>query len=55
MTTQRSTPHRDLHVNYLAKVNSLISADREDLVNEIIAEYAELIQDDGRQDSRTAA
>jgi len=54
MKTQWSI-HGDIHDRYVAKVNALISDDREDLVGEIIAEYIELTEARARQEGRSAA
>jgi hypothetical protein len=54
MKTQCSSSG-DIRDRYVAKVNALISDDREDLVGEIIAEYIELTEAGARQDCRSAA
>jgi hypothetical protein len=55
MDTRHPTPQYDTHARYLAKVNALISEDREDLVGEIVAEYAQLTEDEPSQNGPAAA
>jgi hypothetical protein len=57
MSRQHSTRPlvNDIRDLYVAKVNALISDDREDIVDEVIAEYGEFADDQATQDEGAAA